>query len=723
MEDAALLQEYARTKSEPAFAALVERHIGLVYSAAWRQMRDPQLAEDVTQAVFLVLARKAGQLSRHQGLSGWLLKATHYASTTQMRAAIRRSQREQEAYMQSILNEPDSPVWKEIAPLLDEAMASLGETDRNVLALRFFENKTAEEIGRLLKLNEEAAQKRVRRALEKLRKFFGKRGVVLTAAVIASSVSANSVQAAPASLPAAVMAAVATGATISATMTVLVNETMKTMTWLKLKFAVGLGTSVLLAAGVVTVAISRTGPGSESAARTIVNQTNNTPKGFSLQVNPGTNTTVVNAWTQTVQEAVRNLLRSQKPVSKRDQQLQNSFLHFPLLTAVTNSAGRPAFETLTLTNPVLIGGKKYYGFRFNVPPRTNREDLVWSFVLPEPPSFTGWYILPQTGRMEGFENYFYIERNIFPDEDALTPSNGSRLILQSLSGDALENGQSYLIWFGFKGGNPAHVSLAFTFANLQTNGLNAIANVLALNCQDYIEHPLSPPIVNPDNQHIYILLRPATWEQSEAQAVALGGHLATVRNQAEEDWIFKTFGHYEGVQRLLWIGLSDREKKFHFSWASGESASYTDWAKGEPNNAGHGEDYVSIYYPNHRQANKWNDWESRVADPIGLPMDGVVEIIPKEMNNPASAAPSTASAVANAVAVLINPNIVITSDSGSIKLQWTNSASDYMLEATTNLSEPFTMFGYSELTNIDTGLIYVTITNPVPQMYFRLERP
>ena len=78
---------------------------------------------------------------------------------------------------------------------------------------------------------------------------------------------------------------------------------------------------------------------------------------------------------------------------------------------------------------------------------------------------------------------------------------------------------------------------------------------------------------------------------------------------------------------------------------------------------------------------------------------------------------------ANAVTVQINPNISVTSDSGSIKLQWPISASGYMLEATTNLSQPFTMFGYSEETNIEAGIMYVTITNPVPQMYFRLQKP
>ena len=230
MEDTALLREYARTASEPTFATLVERHAGLVYAAARRQVRDPQLAEDVTQAVFIILARKAGGLARHPGLAGWLLQATRYAANSHIRAALRRTRREHQAALQSQLNESSLAGWTQLEPLLDEAMASLGQTERAALALRYFENQTAAEIGRALQVKEETARKRINRALEKLRKFFTRRGLALSAGTIAGSVWANSVQAAPVGLAAAITANALSGAAVTTAALLAATKTIETMT-------------------------------------------------------------------------------------------------------------------------------------------------------------------------------------------------------------------------------------------------------------------------------------------------------------------------------------------------------------------------------------------------------------------------------------------------------------------------------------------------------------
>lgn len=271
MRDMALLQEYARSGSESAFSELVRRYIDLVHSAALRQLRNPDLAQDVTQAVFIVLARKAGRLPENTVLSGWLLTTTRYAANSLIRGAARRSKREEE-YMQSMLNEPTAEAWEQVAPLLDEALAALGKTDRNAIALRYFENKTAEEIGAALKLNKDAAQKRVSRALEKLRKIFARRGVHLTTAIIAALVSAHSVQAAPAGLAATVTATAAKGAAVSAKLAAIVSATNKLMTWWMVKTAAIASAGVVVVAAVVTVAVAGGGARQQRDARQILRQ-------------------------------------------------------------------------------------------------------------------------------------------------------------------------------------------------------------------------------------------------------------------------------------------------------------------------------------------------------------------------------------------------------------------------------------------------------------------
>ncbi|MEJ0090617.1 MAG: TIGR03435 family protein [Limisphaerales bacterium] len=248
-DDITLVREFTATNSEPAFATLVERHIGLVHSSALRQVGDAHLAEEITQAVFIILARKAASLGPKTVLAAWLYRTTRYAAADALRTRRRRQSREQEAFMQSTLNQPDNETWTQLAPLLDDAMAELGETDRTALVLRYFENKSAREIAAALRMVESTAQKRVARALEKLRARFVKRGVTLTATVIASAVAANSVQAAPVGLAVTVMATAAKGAVIGSSTLTLIKGALKLMAWTKIQTTVVTSVVVLLAAG------------------------------------------------------------------------------------------------------------------------------------------------------------------------------------------------------------------------------------------------------------------------------------------------------------------------------------------------------------------------------------------------------------------------------------------------------------------------------------------
>lgn len=256
-EDMALVREYAASQSERAFEQLVARHLNMVYSAALRRVGETGMAEEITQAVFIILARKAKSLGPRTILSGWLYRTTRYAAADAVKMQRRRQLREHEAYMQSLLNEPQADdAWQRIAPLLEGAMDSLNAGDRDAVALRFFDGKSLNEVGAALGLSEDGARMRINRALEKLRKIFARRGVTLTTAIIASAVSASSVQAAPAGLTATMAASAAKGSAVAASTLTLVKTTLKTMTWMKLKLAAGGAAAILLAGGAATVALS-----------------------------------------------------------------------------------------------------------------------------------------------------------------------------------------------------------------------------------------------------------------------------------------------------------------------------------------------------------------------------------------------------------------------------------------------------------------------------------
>ena len=243
-DDNVLLRQYVEVHSDESFAALVTRHVNLVYSVALRHVGNPHDAEEITQAVFIILARKAASLRHEKALSSWLFQVTRLTANNFVRSEIRRHHREQEAQMQTILNESGSEVWLRIAPLLDGAVADLREKDRQAILLRFYEGRNLREIGSVLGASEDAAEKRVNRAVEKLRNFFTKKGVNLSAATIAGAVSANSVQAAPAGLAATITAAALSGTTIT---TAAVIAATKTVAMTTLQKAIVAATVAVLA--------------------------------------------------------------------------------------------------------------------------------------------------------------------------------------------------------------------------------------------------------------------------------------------------------------------------------------------------------------------------------------------------------------------------------------------------------------------------------------------
>ena len=233
--DLELLSRYGRHQADDAFAEIVRRHLGLVHSAALRQVRSPQLAEEVAQSTFIKLAREAGRLAPDVILAAWLYQVTRGEAIDVVRVEIRRQLREQIFTEMNATNATDA-CWNRIEPVLDDAMHALDDADRAAILLRYFENKSLREVGATLGTTEDAAQKRVSRAVERLRGFFSKRGVAVGASGLVIAISANAVQGVPIAFDAASLAAVAvaktaltTTATATTTKAILMTTFHKTL--------------------------------------------------------------------------------------------------------------------------------------------------------------------------------------------------------------------------------------------------------------------------------------------------------------------------------------------------------------------------------------------------------------------------------------------------------------------------------------------------------------
>lgn len=244
MSDSDLLRQFAAADSQAAFAELVRRRIDLVYSAALRQLAgDTHRAQDVTQEVFVALARKAQALANHPDLLGWLFTSTHFAAVQAIRAEQRRKKREHASQLMPDTPElgRTDPQWERVWPLLDGALHELPARDRQVVLLRFFDKKTFAAIGEMLGLSENAAQKNAERALEKLQAVLARRGVTSTGAALGAALAGNVVTAAPPALAAMVTQTALAGATTAS----LVGGTTVFMSATKISIAAGVAIAAI----------------------------------------------------------------------------------------------------------------------------------------------------------------------------------------------------------------------------------------------------------------------------------------------------------------------------------------------------------------------------------------------------------------------------------------------------------------------------------------------
>jgi RNA polymerase sigma factor (sigma-70 family) len=251
IDDATLLHRFAAERSEEAFTEFVQRHLPFVYSAALRRLGgDSHRAEDVAQSVFCAVARDAHRLAQHPVLAGWLYTATRFAASDVLRAEKRRRVREQEAHtMQENSSDTEAAAdWSRLRPVLDAAMDHLSSSDREAVLLRFFQARPFAEIGKTLGLSEEAARKRVDRALEKLRAQLKRHRVASTATALATLLATETISAAPATLAANIAgAAVASGSAAVGAVALM------TLT----KLQVGIAAAVIVAGGAALVTQQR----------------------------------------------------------------------------------------------------------------------------------------------------------------------------------------------------------------------------------------------------------------------------------------------------------------------------------------------------------------------------------------------------------------------------------------------------------------------------------
>ncbi|MGD0387803.1 MAG: sigma-70 family RNA polymerase sigma factor [Tepidisphaeraceae bacterium] len=273
MSDAELLHEYLATGSEPAFTELVQRYVNLVYSAARRQVRDTYMAEDVTQAVFIVLARKAARIRNPAMLGAWLLKTARQTSCNAIRFERCRRRHEQEAATMKTAQEQSAaqPAAARIEGVLDEFLSRLGQRDRGALVLRYLQDKSVNDVALALQISTPAAQKRIARALSRLKNLLARRGIVTAGDALEQGLCSQVLHAAPPGL-ALLASSGAIGKAAGGAGPLLARATIRTLFWAKIQSLIlGLAASGAVVAMAAAVAVNSLPDTRASAAGTAVN--------------------------------------------------------------------------------------------------------------------------------------------------------------------------------------------------------------------------------------------------------------------------------------------------------------------------------------------------------------------------------------------------------------------------------------------------------------------
>ncbi len=258
VNDRQLLQEYVRQGSQAAFSQIVTRHLNFVYTVCRRETGDAALAEDVTQVVFLILARKAPSL-RVETLSGWLFQTARFAAKNARRREASQKRQEQTMEEHLSLEEPKNEIWNQIEPHYNSALAALSAKDREAVLLRFADGLSFPELGVALGTSEDAARMRLNRAISRLRQSFARAGITVSVAVLAGVLAERTAEAAPS----ACAEKIAGGAAKSSIQVHShLQGVLKAMALNKLKAAAITGLSVVFAGtfSFVTLAQTNTAP-------------------------------------------------------------------------------------------------------------------------------------------------------------------------------------------------------------------------------------------------------------------------------------------------------------------------------------------------------------------------------------------------------------------------------------------------------------------------------